>query len=181
MEMDIVMLIYFNWIDTNPEWPCVLGKGFKCNRRAMLQLPYWVPEKQCREFSAVCPVQGAVSTWTGRGSQEWLLVLRTSPSEPWVEGLMRTWASPSPLHEGPPLSTCLSIPPPQQVLFQGRVQSTEQNLLSRPGVTICCFLVRVIYLLTLNVLFAWLGASLLLPINTANYYSPIGVSLEAEK
>lgn len=62
MEMDIVMLIYFNWIDTNPEWPCVLGKGFKCNRRAMLQLPYWVPEKQCREriFSCLPCTRGSI-------------------------------------------------------------------------------------------------------------------------
>jgi len=39
--MDIFMPIYcFNWIATNPEWPCMLGKDFRCNRRVMLQLQY---------------------------------------------------------------------------------------------------------------------------------------------
>lgn len=64
-----------------------------------------------QRISALWPTRGKLCTSTDRGSQDALGTSQES-RDTW------TWASPSPLHEGPPLCSGLGIPPPLSAFLE---------------------------------------------------------------
>lgn len=125
MVMDIFMPVcYFNWIDGNPEWPCVLGKDFKCNIRAMLQSRYEVPEKQCREFQPCALCKGWHPLGLGEGVKSGSLCLAPALASPGQRDMCGRGLLLRLFIKGPPSCTCLSIPPPQRGFLKlgGRLQ-----------------------------------------------------------
>lgn len=106
------MPIYsFNWIDTNPEWPCMLGKDFKCIRKVMLHCDIGYQRSSAGNFSHWSCAEASIHL-------AWERELRLTPiipdsGNPWAEGRVDVGFS-SPLHEGPLSCTCWSVPPHQR-------------------------------------------------------------------
>lgn len=75
------MSIYsFNWIDTNPEWPCMLGKDFKCNRRAMLHCDAGYQRNPAGKFSHLSCAKAMHLAW--ERELRLIPVLGISPGNP---------------------------------------------------------------------------------------------------